>query len=221
MNTLDILIRYQSAFVNGLTVTFQLAAIAWVIGLTLGAVLGAAAHSWTIAIGIPLRAAAFLLSGTPFLVLLYWAHFPFQAILGVVINPFITAAVVLTCLNTVLVAELWRGALDDFRTEYRLAGLVCGMSRIEALMHIEIPLLFRTVLPTLLALQIFILQSTLFTSLISVNEIFRVAQQIDSEVHRPIQIFTALALFFLLLCIPAYGVAFWLRGRFTRNLSDK
>lgn len=221
MTTLDIIVRYLPAFLGGLRVTFALAAIAWASGLILGALIGVGAHTWSVAVGWPLRACAFVLTGVPFLVVLYWAHFPMQVMLGVVINPFITASVVLSCINVVSVAEIWRGALDDFRNEYRIAAQACGMTRAESVRYIELPMLLRQIMPTLLALQIVVLQSTLFASLISVNEIFRVAQQIDSSIHKPVEIFSALALFFLLLCVPAYAIPLWLRRRFTRNTSER
>jgi ABC-type amino acid transport system permease subunit len=65
-----------------------------------------------------------------------------------------------------------------------------------------------------------ILQATLFASLISVDEIFRVAQRINAIVYRPIEIYTALAGFFLLICLPLNGLAYFLEARFTRDLSE-
>ena len=221
MTIVDIIVRYRQAFMAGLEVTFELAIIAWIIGLVGGAIIGIAAHTWSIAVGWPLRVLAFLLSGIPFLVILYWMNYPFQTLLNIVVKPFVTASCVLSAINVVLVAEIWRGALDDFRDEYRMAARACGMTRAESIRYIEFPMLFRQVMPTLLIVQIVILQTTLFASLISVNEIFRVAQQIDSSIHKPVEIFSALAVFFTALCVPAFAIAMWFRQRFTRNLSER
>jgi His/Glu/Gln/Arg/opine family amino acid ABC transporter permease subunit len=220
LGVLDIIYTYREGFASGLLVTFELALIVWGSGLIVGAALGTAAHWWPVAVGWPLRAVAFLLSGVPFLVVLYWVHFPLQTMLHIVVAPFITAALVLSTVNVAAVGEVWRGALNDFRSEYRIAAQVCGMTPGEIVRFIQLPLLLRQVIPTLLAIQVLMLQSTLFASLISVDEIFRVAQRIDSSIHRPIQIYTALAVFFLFLCLPAYALALWLRQRFTRDLSE-
>ena len=221
MSVFDIIIRYREGFTDGLFVTLKLAAITWATGLTLGGVIGASAHRWPRAVGLPLRSFAFLLSGVPFLVLLYWAHFPLQTMLHVVIDPFITAASLLSLINIVIVAEVWRTALEDFRREYSLAAMACGMSPGESLRHIQIPLVFRRALPMLLAVQVIMLQMTLFASLISVEELFRVAQRINASIYKPVEIYTALAVFFIAICVPPYLLAFWLRRRFTRDLSDK
>lgn len=221
MSVFEIIWKYREGFASGLFVTFKLASITWVVGLALGAVIGSLAHRWDKAVGIPLRIFAFILSGIPFLVFLYWANFPLQTMFNVVIDPFITASVVLSCLNTVIVAEILRSALDDFRQEYTIAARVCGMTKSEMLRFIQLPLVIRQSLPTLLAVQVVMLQSTLFASLISVQEVFRVAQSINSVVYKPVEIYSALALFFLILCAPLYFLAFWLRQRFTRDVSER
>src|SRR5205823_5976573 len=102
-----------------------------------------------------------------------------------------------------------------------IAAQVCGLSTRETALKIQLPLVLQQSLPGLLMLQINMLQATLFASLISVEEIFRVAQRINATVYRPVQIYTALALFFLLICLPLNGVALWLKYRYTRDLSEK
>lgn len=221
MNVFELIWKYREGFVSGLTVTFELAAITWLVGLILGTAVGALAHRWGKIVGLPLRVVAFILSGIPFLVLLYWAHFPLQTMLNVVIDPFVTASVVLSCLNIVIVAEVLRSALDDFRQEYTVAARVCGMTYAETLRYVQLPQVVRQSLPTLLAVQVLMLQSTLFASLISVEEVFRVAQRINSAVYKPVEIYSALGFFFLALCAPLYVLAFWLRQRFTRDVSEK
>jgi ABC-type amino acid transport system permease subunit len=72
----------------------------------------------------------------------------------------------------------------------------------------------------LLAVQVAMLQMTLFASLISVEELFRVAQRINSTIHKPIEIYTALAMFFIIICVPAYILAFYLRQKYTRDISE-
>ncbi len=221
MSIFDILLRYRDALAAGLLVTLRLAIVAWLAGLCVGIIVGALAHRWPRLVGVPLRVLAFLLSGVPFLVLLYWAHYPLQEILRVVVDPFITSATLLSLINIVAVGEVWRGALDDFRQEYRNAALVCGLTTFEVLRYVQIPLVLRQALPMLLGIQVLILQTTLFTSLISVQELFRVTQEINSTIYRPIEIYSALAILFVVVCVPIYATAILLRRKYTRNLSER
>lgn len=221
MTIVDIILRYRQAFAGGLLVTLALASIAWGLGLTVGTLLGALASRYRRWVGYPLRALSFVLAAIPPIVLLYWAHYPLQAAIDVVINPFFTAATILSLLNVAIVAETIRSALDGFRAEYRMAAQVAGMTRWEIFRFVEFPLVARQVLPSILAAQVLILQSTLFASLISVEELFRVAQRINSAIYQPIQIYTALAGFFLVVCMPVYLLAYILRRRFLRDISEK
>ena len=221
MGIFEIIHAYYPAFARGLCVTLQLAAITWIGGLAMGTMAGLLGHHSKKYFGNALKVFSFLLSGVPFLVLLFWAHYPLQELFQVVIDPFITAAAVLTIINTVGVADICRAALDNFPTEYVLAAQVCGLTRRQIARRIQFPLILRQVLPSLLNLQVSMLQMTLFASLISVEELFRVAQSINSRVHRTVEIYSGLAIFFLLICLPLNGIALWLKASFTRNISDR
>jgi polar amino acid transport system permease protein len=221
MNVFDILVKYQQAFLAGLMVTCQMCLIIWSTGLILGSLLGVLAAKWRMAVGIPARVIGFILSGMPMLVFLFWLHYPLQSILGIVVDPFITAVVTITIINIFAVSEVVRIALIDFPSQYVVAAKVCGLSNYHTVLYIQLPIIFRQTLPGLLMIQVAMLHATLFASLISVNEIFRVAQQINSIVYKPVEIYTALGLLFLAVRLPMNGLALWLRKQFTRDYSEK
>jgi ABC-type amino acid transport system permease subunit len=220
MSVWAILVEYYPAFLQGLAVTLQLCAIIWGCGILLGGALGIAGAR-NPRVGKPSRWISFVLSSVPLLVFLYWLHYPIQAIFNVVIDPFYTAAFTFSVINIFGVADIVRAALQDFPRQYLIAAQVTGLSRKQTILDIQIPLIFRQILPSLLILQVAMLHTTLFSSLISVEEIFRVAQRINAQIYRPVEIYTALGVFFLLVCLPVNGFAYWMRKRFTRDLSER
>ncbi len=221
MSVFDILVKYYPAFFKGLSVTLQLCAIIWSCGLILGGALGVAASRFPKSVGIPARLISFLLGGIPLLVFLFWLHYPAQAMFHVVIDPFYTAAFTFSIVNLFGVADIVRGALSDFPRQYMTAAQVTGLTRSQTVFRIQLPLILRQIIPPLMLLQVTMLHITLFASLISVEEIFRVAQRINAQIYRPIEIYTALGLFFLAVSLPINGVALWLRARFTRDTSEQ
>jgi ABC-type amino acid transport system permease subunit len=221
MNVLDIFSQYGDGLAAGLLETLRLAAIIWLAGLTLGTLLGVLGAKFLRLFGIPFASIAFLLSGVPIIVFLFWLHYPMQAMLNVVIDPFITAAVTLSIVNTFGVSEIVRRVLRDFPGQYLVAAQVCGLGRLRTLTCIQLPLVLRQALPGLLMVQVGMLQATLFASLISVDEIFRTAQRINSSIYRPVEIYTSLGVLFLAVCLPLNGVAIWLRNKYTRDLSER
>lgn len=220
MGVFDILVTYHQGFLEGLAVTLQLALIIWISGLVVGTALGMAGAKYKTEIGLPTQVFSFILGGVPLLVFLFWLHYPIQAMFNVVINPFYTAAFTLSLVNTIAVADLVRTTVADFPQQYILAARVCGLDGPKTFWRIQLPIMFRQMLPALLMLQVTMLHTTLFASLISVEEIFRVAQRINASIYKPVEIYTALGFFFLAVCLPINGFAIWLKHRFTRNVSE-
>lgn len=221
MTVLDILVNYREGIFSGLLTTLKLCLIIWSSGLILGTALGVASARWYFSVGLPTRVVSFILSGVPVLAFLFWLHYPFQAMLRVVIDPFYTAAVALSIINVLAVSDAVRVVLKDFPSQYTAAALISGLTPMETLLRIQFPIVFRQVLPSLLVIQVNMLQATLFASLISVDEIFRVAQRINAVIYRPVEIYTALGVMFLAICLPLNGLALWLRKSFTRDLSER
>jgi ABC-type amino acid transport system permease subunit len=167
------------------------------------------------------QAATAILMGVPPIVFLFWLHYPAQALFNIVVDPFITASVAISILGIFMVADAVRAIIVDFPAQYIIAGRVCGLSQQEILIRIILPIAFRSFLPNALFIIVALFQMTLFASFISVNEIFRVAQRINSIEYRPVEVFTALALFCVAVCLPLHVLAQHLRVRYTRDLSDR
>ena len=219
-SVVHIIDKYKEALVGGLLTTLALCFIVWIVGLLLGCVFGIFARRNKEEVGKSLDALSFLLSSIPFLVLLFWLYYPLQELLHIAISPFITAAFALSMLNTILVAQIVRTALDEFPNEFVIAGKVCGLSERRILTQIEFPIILRQVLPQILSAEVQILQMTVFASLISAQELFRVAQQINAIIYKPIEIYTTLALFFIAICLPLNLLTYRLKEKYTRNLSE-
>lgn len=213
--------KYGDALWGGLAVTARLFLIVSLTGLLLGIALGFLRHRYRGIVAGLIKAVGLVVSGIPILVLLYWAHYPAQRLLGVVVPPFVTAACVLAAVNVVVVAAIVAEALDDFPSQYLLAARVCGVPAGRAFFYIELPLLGRNLIPALLPVQVAILHGTLFASLISVEEIFRVAQRINAIEYKPIEIYSSLAVFFLVISVPVELLARYLRRRYTRDTAER
>ena len=172
----EIIFKYKDAFASGLFVTLKLCLITWVTGLLIGGLFGVLSAKWKKSIGLPIRTISFVLSGIPILVFLFWLHYPAQSMLNIVVDPFYTAAAMLTILNIFAVSDIVRGGIINLPNQYIEVAKISGLSNKKRLLKIEFPLIFRHIFPSLLITQVNMLHMTLFASLISVGEIFRVAQ---------------------------------------------
>lgn len=221
MSVFEILYKYRLEFLLGIWMTLKMCLIIWPIGIAAGSLLGIAGAKWRRTIGAPSVALSFALSAIPVLVVMFWLHYPLQSILDIVVDPFYTAVGCLSFINTILVADTVRGVLIDFPSQYLMASRVYGLSTKTTFWKVQLPIALRQLMPTILLIQITMLQATLFASLISVDEIFRVAQRINSMVYKPVEIYSALAVLYLFVCLPLHLLAAYMKWRFTRNLSER
>jgi ABC-type amino acid transport system permease subunit len=220
MNVFQILITYHTAFERGFVATLELASLAWVFGIVFGVFCGVLGHS-NKQLGNCIRYLYFITQSIPAIIIMFWVHYPLQELLGVSIYPFITAGGILILINTISISKIIMNALDIFPKQYAVAGEVCGLSKSDITKKINIPIIFRSVFPEVLSQQVSILQMTVFASFISVEELFRVAQQINSQIYRPIEIYSGVALFFIAVCLPITLFANRLRSKYARDYSEK
>lgn len=210
-----ILSEYRDDFLVGISVTLKMTILIWLIGIVLGVLLGIFSSRFPKIVGIPTKILTFILGGIPVLVFLYWLHYPAQTLLNIQVDGFVTTVFTLSVLNTILIAEQVRNAVDGFSKEYITSAEVCGFTPTQIIKEIQIPLILRQILPSILLIQVVMMHSTLFGSLISVDEIFRIASRVNSEVYKPVEVYSTLAIFFLTISLPVTGLAYFLKRKFS------
>jgi polar amino acid transport system permease protein len=219
MSVFTILANYHETLVRGLWVTVQLFLLASVIGIVLGVFFGTLGARYK-DIGSVVKVFSFIFASVPLLVILFWFYYPFQTLLHISLSPFTTAVIALAIVNVATIAELIRGVLAEFPKQYLVVAHMSDLSPQEVFAKIQFPMVFRQVIPSLLSTQVFILQATLFASLIAVPELLRVAQNINAVIYKPIEVYTALAVFFIITLLPVNYLAYALKRNFTRDFSD-
>jgi ABC-type amino acid transport system permease subunit len=220
MSIIEIIEIYQIAFKDGLFVTLKMCLLVWGVGISLGSILAILANRVPYPFYYLFTSFTFVLLAIPLLVILYWLHFPLQKLLGVVIDPFYTATLTLTLVNTFLTYQIVISALRSLPKQYLNVAKVLGVTKTNILRRIQFPLIMRQAIPGVLTLQVFMLQSSIFASLISVEEIFRKAQRINAIVQKPVEIYTAMAILFVVICLPLYFLAYYFSKKYSRDYSE-
>jgi ABC-type amino acid transport system permease subunit len=220
MSPIEVLWTYKGALAAGFATTAGLVGIVLVCGTVMGLAL-----EWASARLKPIRpiidVIAFCISAVPALVILFWLYYPAQTLTGIGLTPFWTAAAALLVLNTFAIYRITADAVADFPKQFIATGLVSGLTSWQIVRYIQAPLMARWIAPRWIDQQVIILQTSVFASLISVEEIFRVAQRINSRVYEPVTIYTAMALIFLATAGSGLLLAKHLRRRFDRDFSER
>ena len=201
---LDVLIQYHQLFLKGFLTTLKLLGLIVVIGVPFGVILGVWGGRYSNVGSWSINSLKFLTKVIPVLVLLFWLHYPLQALLEVVINPFWTTVIALGFINLIAVAFMIQSELKLLPISYREAGITLGMSKSQIVRYIELPILMKRALPNIVLNQASMLEYTLFASLISGPELFRVSQSINSLIYEPVAIYSLLVLFFFIILAPVH-----------------
>jgi His/Glu/Gln/Arg/opine family amino acid ABC transporter permease subunit len=212
---LDVLVEYHALLLKGFSTTVVLLVLIMAIGVPVGAFLGVLGARYSRMVGRVIGGMRFFTKVVPVLVLLFWFHYPLQALFKVVIDPFWTTVFTLSFVNSVVVAQIIQSDLELLPRSYGEVASTLGMTKREIVRHIELPIIARRTLPNLLLAQASILEYTLLASLISVQELFRVAQSINSMIYDPIAVYSLLVLFFLIILAPLHLFISYLKRKYT------
>lgn len=218
----EILSTYKEGFLLGLKVTLKLCVWVWSIGIIIGALLGilSAKYDKTF-FGGATKIVSMIITGVPIIVFLYWLYFPIQQQFNIDIPPFSIAVFALSFVNVFMVSDLVKNAIKELPNQYYLSAKVSGLSSKTFLTKIQIPLIFKQLVGPVLLVQITMLHSSIFASLINVDDIFRQIQRINALVYKPIELYTALALFFIAITAPLTILAKYLKKKYARDYSER
>lgn len=211
---IQVLIEHQNLFLKGFLTTIELLALIMIIGIPLGVLFGIIGARYSVIVAGIINSLRFLTKVIPVLVLLFWLHFPAQALLGVVIDPFWTTVLALSFINTIATAYLIQEELKLLPKAYADSARGLGLNKRQIAQHIEIPILFRRVASHLLLNQAAMLEYTLLASLISVQELFRVAQTINATIYDPISVYSLLVFFFVIILVPLHLAALYFSKKY-------
>ena len=221
MNIFEIYSTYKIGFLQGLGVTLRLCLMVWFIGIVIGTVFGILSAKYNKSFGLITKIVSTFISGVPVIVLLYWLYYPMQQQLQIDIPAYNIAVFAFSFVNVFIVADLVKNAIKDLPNQYLISAKVSGLSERTILRKIQIPLIFKQLLGPVLLVQITMLHNSIFASLINVDEIFRQIQRINAMVYKPIELYTALAMFFIIITVPLTLIAYYLKRKYAKDYSER
>ena len=202
----------------GISTTLLLTGIVILISMPLGVVVAAGRLTpiW------PIRAVTTtyveLMRGIPTLVLLFWVFYVLPVIAGINLDPFVAGALGLILNVTAFYGEAFRSGIQSIPRVELEAGDILGFNLAHRLRYIIIPQAFRAVLPVLISLSVSLFKDTSLVSTLGVVELMYQGQQIATATYRPMEVFTIIAIVYLLVAIPVTMLARRLEVHMRRHL---
>jgi polar amino acid transport system permease protein len=185
--------------------TIGLALAGMSLALVIG-VIGVAARTSNIR---PLRAAVIafveVVRNTPFLVQIFFIFFALP-MMGVRLNPTVTAIIALAINGGAYAIEIIRGGVDSIHKGQVEAGLALGLHKAQVFRLIVLKPALRAIYPSLTSQFIMLTLTTSVCTSIAAYELTSVAQIIESDTFRSFEVYFTITLMYLVISWMMMGL---------------
>ena len=207
--------------------TLVLTLVAGVFGLIFGTLLALARLSESLILSVPANLFMFVMRGTPLLVQLYLIYYGMGQILpGTWVRhsflwPYLRegfsyAIIALSMNQAAYNGEVLRGAIRSIPKGQIEASVAIGMTGMQILRRVRLPLAFRDCLPVLTSDIIILLKSTALVSTITVLELMGTARMIQRESLQIYEPLIACGLVYFAVVIVLTNIMRPIEARLTR-----
>lgn len=199
--------KYIPDFLRGLGLGLYLAAISLFIGMILGILLAFCAISKRRWLGNLSSIYVTILRNVPLLVLIFICYFGLPDT-GLILSKHASFVTALSLYAGAYLTEVFRAGLQGISCGVVEAGLAIGLRRRQIIRYIQLPIMFRNVMPSLSNNFISLFKDTSLASSIAVIELTYLARKVNTLTFRVIEVWVIVGLLYMLAC---YLIAFLLR----------
>tara|TARA_B110000438_G_scaffold39905_1_gene39823 strand:- start:1219 stop:1881 length:663 start_codon:yes stop_codon:yes gene_type:complete len=210
-----VLLRYQSFLIDGVLITIQMALIGMAIALTLGLVIALMGKSGIKILVIFSDIYIQIFRAIPLFVYLIWMFYGAAMLTGINVPAFATAVICLSMTHSAFMAETYRAGIESVPKGHTEAGLSVGLSRFQVMRYIILPQAIRTILPPIGNEFVIVFKSTTILGIIGVDELVRKAQFATTLSFRPFELYSAVAVIFVIMVIIISRFNLFLEKKFS------
>lgn len=199
----SVILKNMHLLLGGLGMSFRLLVLALAGGLPLGIIAGLGSLSSRWWLYYPTRAYINFIRNIPLLLVIFWIYFALPIVTGRALGPFTSAVVAFIIFEATYFAEIIRAGFQSVSKGQIQAAYSTGLTYFQMVRHILIPIAIRRVIPSLLTQSIVIFQDTSLAYVIGLREFMRTATLVDSREVRPFELYSFVAIVFLILCLAS------------------
>ncbi len=205
---LQIMLAALPALLAGALITVQLTALSVGGGMILGSLLGLARLSPRAGLALAARAYIDFFRGTPLLVQIFMIYFGIPALikglgLSFSFDRLLAAVLALTLNSAAYIAEIVRAGVQSIDPGQKEAAQSLGMTPVQTMQYVVFPQALRRMVPPLGNEFITLLKDTSLVAVIGYEELFRRGQLIVAGNYRAFEIYSAVALVYLVLTLAS------------------
>lgn len=199
---------------QGLWATIAISLVTIAISVVLGVLVAMAALSKRKELRAFNRAYVEVFRAIPTLVLLLWIYYGLPVVLGLQFGVFVAGVITLALSDSAFEAEIFRAGIQSIEQGQREAAQAIGLTPWQSMRLVILPQALRRILPALGNQFVYVLKMSSLISVIGFQELTRRANELTLTEYRPLEIYTALVVEYLILIL----IASWLVRRLEQRL---
>ena len=182
---------------TGFENTAKLAIVAIILGAVFGLVLTFMRLATHRSIRYPAIAFIEFYRNTPALVHFFWFYYALPVVVNVNLDPFTAAILALATQSSAFYAEVYRGGIISIERGQWEASKALGMHHHQLMKRIILPQAFSRMIPPFVERTFELIKTTTLASTLAYAEILYQATRVSSETYRPIEVYTTVAVIFI------------------------
>lgn len=196
----DVVWENLGFLLSGVELTLIVTVAALTSGSVVGLVVALARMSPRRWLQLPAIGYIEMFRNTPALIQLMWMYYCLPLLTGLELSAVASATVALAVNGSAYIAEIIRGGIQGVDRGQVEAARTLGMSHAQTMRKIVLPQGFRRMIPPFVNESVSILKFSSLVSVLGVADLTYQAQVLSTTTFRPIEIFTFIALVYLVLC---------------------
>ena len=197
----------------GAGVTIEITAVSVAIGFLIGLFVGIARICQVKILRIIATICADCIRGTPLLVQIFLIYFALPIVTGQRVEPFVAAVAACGINSGAYVSEIFRAGIQAIDVGQMEAGRSLGLSWWQTMYYVILPQAVRNILPPLGNEFIAMLKDSSLVSVIGFEELTRRGQLIIAQTYGSFEIWTTVAILYLIMTLAISRVVAWLEKK--------
>ena len=199
---------------GGIVLTLQLTALAVSGGLLLGT--GIALLRLSPVRPISWLAALYVnfLRSMPLILVIFWFYTLVPKLIGASISGFTSVLIAFVMFEAAYYSEIIRAGISSVRRGQLSAAMALGLTRLQSMRYVVLPQAIRNMIPVLLTQSIIMLQDTSLVYVVGLRDFLTTADVVASRDNRPIELYSMVAVVFLVVCLGLSRLVGLLRRKY-------
>lgn len=188
---------------KGMQTTLLLTALAMFGGIVLGTLLALARISSIKTLSFVAASYINFFRSLPLILVIFWFYFLVPLVLGRPVGGFYSVLVAFTLFEAAYYAEIIRAGITSVRAGQFAAARALGLTYGQSMRFVVLPQAFRAMVPVLLTQGIILFQDTSLVYVVGLKDFLVSAELIANREQRLIEMFTFVAIVYLVISYSA------------------